>query len=62
MSKQLTLSAGLSVLAMLGLVLASTPAAAEDLGLGSSQLLALASACTSVIASDLLPILQAVMQ
>ncbi len=58
MSKQLALSASLSVLAMLGLVMASTPAAADELGVGTARLQAFASACTSVISGDLMPLLQ----
>jgi hypothetical protein len=62
MSKQLKLSASLSVLAMLGAILASAPAVAGDLSLGTSPLQAIASACSSSALSDLLPALQPVLQ
>jgi hypothetical protein len=62
MSKQLMVSASLSVLAMLGLVAAAGPAAADELGLGNAQLHAVASACSSAISSDLLPALQPTLQ
>jgi hypothetical protein len=62
MSKQLMLSASVSVLAMLGLVLATGPAAAGELSLGASRLHAVASACTSVLSGDLLPALQPTLQ
>jgi hypothetical protein len=58
MSKQLKLSASVSLLAMLGLILAASPASAGDLGLAKAQVNALASACTSVVKGDLLPLLQ----
>jgi hypothetical protein len=62
MSKQLKLSASLSVLAMLGAILAAGPAAADDLSLGTAPLQAIASACTSSALGDLLPALQPVLQ
>lgn len=62
MSKQLKLSAGLSVLVMLGLALASSPVAADETGLGTSRLHAAASACTSALTGDLLPALQPTLQ
>jgi hypothetical protein len=62
MSKQLKLSASLSVLAMLGFALAAGPAAADDLGLSSAGLHAFASACTSAVIGDLLPALQPALQ
>ena len=58
MSKQLKLSASISLLAMLGLVLAASPASADELGLATAQIDALASVCTSVVKGDLLPLLQ----
>jgi hypothetical protein len=58
MSKQLMVSASLSALAMLGLVLASGQAAADEPGLGAGKLHAVASACTSALSGDLLPALQ----
>lgn len=62
MSKQLKLSASLSVLAMLGLALAASPAAASELGMGTSPLHALASACSSALSGDLLPLVQPALQ
>ncbi len=62
MSKQLKLSASVSLLAMLGLILASTPAAADGFGHGVTQFHALASASTSVLGGDLLPLLQPSLQ
>jgi hypothetical protein len=62
MSKQLKLSASLSALAMLGLALASSPVAADELSQGTSRLHAAASACTSALTDDLLPALQPTLQ
>ena len=58
MSKQLMLSASVSVLAMLGFVLAGTPAAAADTGYGLPLLNAVASACTITGLGELLPAVQ----
>ncbi len=58
MSKQLALSASVSVLAMLGLALASTPSVAAEAGYGLPLLHAMASACVSAVPVDLLPVLQ----
>jgi hypothetical protein len=58
MSKQLTLSASLSVLAMLAFALTGAPALAGDLGSSSSLLAGVAAACLPDSVGSVLPVLR----
>lgn len=62
MSKQLKLSASLSVLAMFGVVLTGGSSMAGELAAVSTPIHTLASACTSSVGSALLPVLQPALQ
>lgn len=58
MSKQLTLSASISVMAMAAFVLVGTPSVAAEAGYRLPLVNAMAAACTSAGLGDLLPVLQ----